>query len=109
MGRLESLDHVQGATPLAGYAGNRVNYSLRIVVAAWLESGVFVPDGMGGTWSLPVIPRRLRVATGKYAFHVLNRAAGRIGAFGTQRAFEAFEEVIGEARDRIRMGAWNVV
>ena len=34
------------------------------------------------------MPRRLRVASGGYAYHVLNRAVGRMRIFGKQRDFE---------------------
>ena len=54
------------------------------------------------------MPRRLRVASGGYAYHVLNRAVGKARIFGKQRDFEAFEEVIGEAKERLpmRVLAW---
>ena len=57
------------------------------------------------------MPRRLRVASGGYAYHVLNRAVGRRRIFGKQRGFEAFEELIGEARVRLpmRVLAWCVM
>ena len=41
------------------------------------------------------MPRRIRIASGGYAYHVLNRAVGRTRIFGKQRDFEALEEVIG--------------
>ena len=61
--------------------------------------------------SFRVMPRRLRVASGGYAYHVLNRAVGRMRIFGKERDFEAFEEVIAEARSRLPMGvlAWCVL
>jgi len=43
------------------------------------------------------MPRRLRVASGGYVYHVLNRAVGRIRIFAKQRDFEAFEEVVARA------------
>ena len=46
------------------------------------------------------MPRRLRVASGGYAYHVLNRAVGRARIFRKGRDYEAFEEVIAEAKDR---------
>ena len=49
------------------------------------------------------MPRRLRVASGGYAYHVLNRAAGRARIFRKPRDYEAFEEVIAEAKDRLPM------
>jgi putative transposase len=57
------------------------------------------------------MPRRLRVSSGGYAYHVLNRAVGRMRIFGKQRDFEAFEEVIGEAKARLpmRVLAWCVL
>jgi putative transposase len=57
------------------------------------------------------MPRRLRVASGGFAYHVLNRGVGRLRIFGKQRDFEAFEEVIGEAKSRfpMRVLAWCVM
>jgi putative transposase len=57
------------------------------------------------------MPRRLRVASGGYVYHVLNRAVGRARILGKERDFEAFEEVIGEAKARLpmRVLAWCVM
>ena len=57
------------------------------------------------------MPRRLRVASGGYAYHVLNRGVGRSRIFRKQRDFEAFEEVIAEAKARLpmRVLAWCVM
>jgi putative transposase len=57
------------------------------------------------------MPRRLRVASGGYAYHVLNRAVARMRIFGKERDFAAFEEVIGQAKERLRMRvlAWCVM
>jgi len=57
------------------------------------------------------MPRRLRVASGGYAYHVLNRGVGRMRLFARQRDFEAFEEVLGEAKARLpmRLLAWCVM
>ena len=57
------------------------------------------------------MPRRLRVASGGYAYHVLNRAVARASIFEKMRDFEAFEEVIAEAKQRLRMRvlAWTVL
>ena len=57
------------------------------------------------------MPRRIRVASGGYAYHVLNRAVGRARIFDKQRDFEAFEEVIGQAKERVpmRVLAWCVL
>ncbi len=57
------------------------------------------------------MPRRLRVSTGGYAYHVLNRAAGRARIFRKRRDFEAFEEVLVEAQQRLpmRVLAWSVL
>jgi hypothetical protein len=54
--------------------------------------------------------RRLRVSTGGYAYHVLNRAVGKMRIFAKQRDFEAFEEVIQEVKERLpmRVLAWCV-
>jgi hypothetical protein len=43
----------------------------------------------------------LRFASGGYAYHVLNRGVGRTRIFGKKRDFEAFEEVLGEAKARL--------
>ena len=61
--------------------------------------------------NLPAMPRRLRVSSGGYAYHVLNRAVGRARIFGKLRDFEAFEEVLGEAKRRlpVRLLAWCVM
>jgi len=57
------------------------------------------------------MPRRLRVASGGYVYHVLNRAVGRRLIFAKQRDFEAFEEVIAQTKERIpmRLLAWCVM
>jgi hypothetical protein len=44
------------------------------------------------------MPRRLRISSGEHAYHVLNRAVGRMRIFGKQRDFEAFEEVSEQAK-----------
>ncbi len=64
------------------------------------EAGVFA-----------IMPRRLRVFSEGYAYHVLNRAVGRMRIFGKERDFEAFEEVIEQAKARLsmRVSAWCVV
>ena len=49
------------------------------------------------------MPRRPRVATGGYVYHVLNRAVGRGTLFESVEDYAAFEEVLEEAGDRIRM------
>jgi putative transposase len=57
------------------------------------------------------MPRRIREATGGYAYHVLNRAVGRARIFGKHRDFEAFEEVIAQAKEWLpmRVLAWCVM
>jgi putative transposase len=57
------------------------------------------------------MPRRLRVASGGYAYHVLNRAVGRARIFRKERDYEAFEEVLFEAKRRVpmRILAWCVM
>jgi putative transposase len=57
------------------------------------------------------MPRRLRVASGGYAYHVLNRAVARKRIFRTAKDYEAFERVLGEARERLplRVLAWCVM
>jgi putative transposase len=49
------------------------------------------------------MPRRLRFADGGYAYHVLNRGVGKMRLLGKERDFEAFEEVIAEAKARLPM------
>ena len=57
------------------------------------------------------MPRRLRFASGGYVYHVLNRAVARNRIFAKQRDYEAFEEVLLEARERVsmRLLAWTVL
>ena len=57
------------------------------------------------------MPRRLRFAGGGYAYHVLNRAVARDRIFAKSRDYEAFEEVLVEAKERISMRvlAWCVM
>ncbi len=57
------------------------------------------------------MPRRLRVSIGGYVFHVLNRAVGRTRIFRKQRDFEAFEEVLAEAKQwtPMRVLGWCVM
>ena len=47
--------------------------------------------------------RRLRVALGGIAYHVMNRAAGRRKIFHSDGDYQAFEEVLAEARERQAM------
>jgi putative transposase len=49
------------------------------------------------------MPRRPRVATGGYVYHVLNRAVGRATIFETVEDYLAFEKVLREANDPIDM------
>jgi len=49
------------------------------------------------------MPRRLRVASGGNAYHVLNRGVGRARIFGKTRDCAAFEEVLNEAKTRLPM------
>ena len=46
------------------------------------------------------MPRRPRVATGGYVYHVLNRAVGRWQIFRKDEDFAAFEKIIGEVHER---------
>jgi len=46
------------------------------------------------------MPRRLRISTAGYTYHVLDRAVRQMRLFGKQRDLEAFEEVIGQASHR---------
>ena len=47
------------------------------------------------------MPRRKRVATGGYVFHVLNRATARRRIFDTDGDYAAFERVLAEALTRV--------
>lgn len=47
------------------------------------------------------MPRRKRVSTGGYVFHVLNRAVARQKIFATHKDYSAFEKVIKEALERV--------
>jgi len=47
------------------------------------------------------MPRRKRVATGGYVFHVLNRAVARQKIFSTQKDYAAFEKAMKEALERV--------
>ena len=57
------------------------------------------------------MPRRLRVSSGGFAYHVLNRAVARQRIFRTAKDYEAFERVLGEAKERLpmRLLAWCVM
>ena len=57
------------------------------------------------------MPRRLRFASGGYVYHVLNRAVGRARIFRKPRDYEAFEEILREAKERVpvRLLAWCVL
>lgn len=54
------------------------------------------------------MPRRLRIATGGLAYHVLNRRVGRMPLFETPADYAAFETVLHQAvaRTRIRVAAY---
>src|SRR6187402_1741820 len=47
------------------------------------------------------MPRRARSLVGGYAYHVLNRANGRLRLFKKEADFAAFEQVIAEAFERV--------
>src|SRR3989337_399593 len=47
------------------------------------------------------MPRRARSIVGGYAYHVLNRANGRLRLFKKEADFEAFEQVLTEAWERV--------
>jgi putative transposase len=47
------------------------------------------------------MPRRARSLVGGYAYHVLNRANGRLRLFRRDSDFAAFEQVLAEAHDRV--------
>ena len=46
------------------------------------------------------MPRRPRVSTGGFVFHVLNRAAGRARLFDSEEDFLALETILEQARER---------
>ena len=46
------------------------------------------------------MPRRPRVATGNYVYHVLNRAVGRNTIFESDEDYLAFLKVLQQARDQ---------
>ena len=48
-----------------------------------------------------MMPRRARSIVGGYAYHVLNRANGRLRLFKKQADFAAFEEVLAIAFERV--------
>lgn len=47
------------------------------------------------------MPRRARTLIGGYAYHVLNRANGRLRLFRKQADFVAFERIVAEAHERV--------
>jgi putative transposase len=47
------------------------------------------------------MPRRARTLIGGYAYHVLNRANGRLRVFRKDADFAAFEQIVGEAHARV--------
>lgn len=47
------------------------------------------------------MPRRARSIVGGYAYHVLNRANGRLWLFRKDADFAAFENLLAEAHDRV--------
>lgn len=49
------------------------------------------------------VGRAPRSADGGYVHHVLNRANGRMPIFGNDGDFAAFEQILGEGRDRYQM------
>jgi hypothetical protein len=51
------------------------------------------------------MPQRWRVSSGGYAYHVLNRAVGRMRILGKQRDFEALDEVIEPPASRSAIAA----
>ena len=54
------------------------------------------------------MPRRLRIATGGLAYHVLNRRVGRLPLFETPADYAAFETILQQAvaQTRIRIAAY---
>jgi len=49
------------------------------------------------------MPRPLRIAVGEMVYHVHNRANGRMQIFARDSDYSAFEQVLIEARERVRM------
>ena len=47
--------------------------------------------------------RALRAVAGGFAYHVLNRANARMRIFEKAKDYEAFEEILGEAVQRVKM------
>ena len=47
------------------------------------------------------MPRRARTIVGGYAYHVLNRANGRLRLFRKDADFAAFEQAVAEAHERV--------
>jgi putative transposase len=47
------------------------------------------------------MPRRARSILGGYAYHILNRANGRLRLFKKKADFDAFEEVLAQAFERV--------
>jgi putative transposase len=47
------------------------------------------------------MPRRARTIVGGYAYHVLNRANGRLRLFKKDADFAAFEQIVAEAHERV--------
>lgn len=57
------------------------------------------------------MPRRLRSATGGFVYHALNRAVARAALFEKAADFDAFEQVLREAKDwrPVRLLGWCVM
>jgi putative transposase len=49
------------------------------------------------------MPRAQRVAVGGYVYHVLNRANGRLRIFRKDRDFLAFEQILADGAERLKM------
>src|ERR687892_1874430 len=49
------------------------------------------------------MPRRPRLATGRIAYHVLNRRVSRLPLFEKPGDYSAFEKVLGEAHERTKI------
>ncbi len=73
--------------------------------------GVFVIDAIGGDGILRACHDACVSESGGYAYHVLNRAVARERIFRTARDYQAFERVLGEAKQRVpvRLLAWCVL
>jgi hypothetical protein len=55
------------------------------------------------------MPRRLRCNTGSYAYHILNRAAGRAALFRKDGDYAAFETCCARPRSSGPFASWRTL